>query len=177
MFATWCILNWCVALELRLQSTDGFKVQIILKPLGEARSALNLTENSQGLIKFDFMGIRDQFPLGGLRSVARIFSPLLAQTSSGFARILNDFLFFLPENGYLKNARGATAPPPPPPTPPPPRLVRLCLIWLNLLNLRSSQVKCITVQSQRKEGKMIPVCPWKKQSLQILFANFSVLPR
>ena len=35
--------------------------------------------------------IRDQFRLGGLRSVARIFYPLLAQKSSGFARILHDF--------------------------------------------------------------------------------------
>ena len=35
------------------------------------------------------MGVRDQFRLGGLRSVARIFSPLLARKSSGFARILH----------------------------------------------------------------------------------------
>ena len=47
---------------------------------------------------------------GGLRSVARLFSPL----SSGFARILQTFL---PENGYLKNSRGAAAPPPPHPAP------------------------------------------------------------
>ena len=52
----------------------------------------------------------------GLRSVARIFSPLLARKSSGFARILPDFL---PEYGYYKNSRGAAAPQPPP------RLVRL----------------------------------------------------
>ena len=38
------------------------------------------------------MGVRDQFRLGGLRSVARIFSQLLARKSSGFARILHDFL-------------------------------------------------------------------------------------
>ena len=57
--------------------------------------------------------IRDQFCLGGLRSVARIFSPLLARKSSGFARILH----FLPENGYLKNSRGAAAPSPQPPPP------------------------------------------------------------
>ena len=37
------------------------------------------------------IGVRDQFHLGGLRSVARIFSPLLARKSSGFARILPDF--------------------------------------------------------------------------------------
>ena len=60
------------------------------------------------------MGVRDQFRLGGLRSVARIFSPLLARKSSGFAHILHDFLF-LPEYGYLKNSRGAAAPPPQPP--------------------------------------------------------------
>ena len=46
------------------------------------------------------------------RSVARIFSPLLARKSSGFARILPDFL---PEYGYFENSRGAAAPPPPPP--------------------------------------------------------------
>ena len=67
------------------------------------------------------IGVRDQFRLGGLRSVARIFSPLLARKSSGFARILPDFL---PEYGYFDNSRGAAAPPTPPP--PPPRLVRLC---------------------------------------------------
>ena len=50
---------------------------------------------------------------GGLRSVARIVSPLLARKSSGFAQILPDL--FLPEYGYLKNSRGATAPSPPPP--------------------------------------------------------------
>ena len=61
------------------------------------------------------IGVRDQFRLGGLRSVARIFSPLLARKSSGFARILPDFL---PEYGYFENSRGAAAPPPPPPPPP-----------------------------------------------------------
>ena len=30
-----------------------------------------------------FIGVRDQFRLGGLRSVARIFYPLLARKSSG----------------------------------------------------------------------------------------------
>ena len=35
---------------------------------------------------------------GGLKSLARIFCPLLAPKSSGFARILPNFL---PENGYL----------------------------------------------------------------------------
>ena len=38
-----------------------------------------------------YIGVRDQFRLGRLRSVARIFSPLLARKSSGFARILPDF--------------------------------------------------------------------------------------
>ena len=63
------------------------------------------------------IGVRDQFRLGGLSSVARIFSPLLARKSSGFARILPDFL---PEYGYLKNSRGGggcQSPPPPPRTP------------------------------------------------------------
>ena len=39
------------------------------------------------------IGVWDQFRLGGLRSVARIFSLLLARKSSGFARILHDFFF------------------------------------------------------------------------------------
>ena len=64
------------------------------------------------------IGVRDQFRLGGLRSVARIFSPLLARKSSSFARILPDFL---PEYGYFETFRGGWAPPPPAP-----RLVRLC---------------------------------------------------
>ena len=49
------------------------------------------------------MGVRNQFRLGGLRST---------RISSGFARILHDFL---PKNCYLKNYRGAAAPPAPPP--------------------------------------------------------------
>ena len=65
------------------------------------------------------IGVRDHFRLGGLRSVARIFSPLLARKSSGFARILHDFFFFfLPENGYLKiPGGGGSSPRPPPRTP------------------------------------------------------------
>ena len=59
------------------------------------------------------MGVRDQFRLGG--SVAWIFYPLVTRKSSGFARILHDFFFFLPENGYLKISRGPCTPPPPPP--------------------------------------------------------------
>ena len=61
------------------------------------------------------IGVRVQFRLGGLRSVARIFSPLLARKSSGFARILPDFL---PEYGYFQNSRGGCSPPSPPPPPP-----------------------------------------------------------
>ena len=71
------------------------------------------------------IGVRDQFRLQGLRSVARIFSPLLARISSGFARILH---FFCPKilNGYWKilggggGGGGAAAPPPP----------RLVGLWL-----------------------------------------------
>ena len=59
------------------------------------------------------IGVRDRFCLGGLRSVAWKFSSLLAQKSSGFARILHDFC--LPENGYLKYSRGLQPQPPPPP--------------------------------------------------------------
>ena len=40
------------------------------------------------------IGVRDQFRLRGLRSVAQIFYPLLAQKSSGFAWILHLFSFF-----------------------------------------------------------------------------------
>ena len=45
--------------------------------------------NAKG-IQLALMDVRDQFRLGGggLRSVATIFSPLLARKSSGFARIL-----------------------------------------------------------------------------------------
>ena len=68
------------------------------------------TCDSMSLIsRYIGIGVRDQFRLGGLRSVARIFSPLLARKSSGFARILPDFL---PEYGYFENSRGAAAPPP-----------------------------------------------------------------
>ena len=56
------------------------------------------------------MGVQNQFRLRGLRSVARIFFPLLARKSSGFARIVHDLL---PEYGYLKNSRGLQPPPPP----------------------------------------------------------------
>ena len=52
-----------------------------------------------------------------LRSVARIFAgifyPLLVRKSSGFARILHDFV--LPQNDYLTNSMGLHRPPPPPP--------------------------------------------------------------
>ena len=74
------------------------------------------------------ISVRDEFRKfrsGGLKSLARIFSSIrLAWKSSGFARILPDFL---PKNGYLKNSRGGgglpaaqfspvgSAPPPPPP--------------------------------------------------------------
>ena len=53
-----------------------------------------------------FIGVRDEFCSEGLKALARIFFPLLARISSGFARILCDLL---PKNGYLKNSRGAAA--------------------------------------------------------------------
>ena len=46
------------------------------------------------------IGVRDQFRWGGggaLKFLARIFSPLLARKSSGFAQY---YLLFLPENRY-----------------------------------------------------------------------------
>ena len=42
----------------------------------------------------------------GLKSVAQIFSALLARKSSCFARILHYFLGPKMENGYLNNSRG-----------------------------------------------------------------------
>ena len=74
------------------------------------------------------MGVQDQFRLGGLRSTARIFSPLLARISSGFAR--HDFL---PEYGYLENSRGAAAPHPQPPPPPP----HTPMLWM-ITNLQTN---------------------------------------
>ena len=58
----------------------------------------------------------------GLKSLARIFFPLLARKSSGFVRILPDF--FLPENGYLKNSGGGGGLQPPSA----PWAVRLCTL-------------------------------------------------
>ena len=60
------------------------------------------------------VGVRDQFRLGVLRSVARIFSPLLARKSSGFARIIH---YFCPKMAIWKILGGLQ--------PPAPRLVRL----------------------------------------------------
>ena len=68
------------------------------------------------------IGVRDQFYfLGGgeLRSLARIFYPVLARKSSGFAGILH---VFLPESCHFENSRGLH-----PPSPPPPSLI--CLWW------------------------------------------------
>ena len=45
-------------------------------------------------------------------SFVQIFYPVLAQKSSGFARIL---CIFCPKIAILKNSRGAQAPSPPPP--------------------------------------------------------------
>ena len=86
----------------------------------------------QPMLQHRTIGVRDQFRLGGLRSVARIFSPLLARKSSGFARILPDFL---PEYGYFENSRGGGC------SPPPPRLVRLCIepiAWQTKFNSKRS---------------------------------------
>ena len=58
------------------------------------------------------IGVRDQCQLGKLQSVARIFYPLLARKSSGFAKILHDFL---PANSYLQKSQRAEPPSPPPP--------------------------------------------------------------
>ena len=61
------------------------------------------------------IGVRDQFRLRGLRSVApNIFSIACLKIKWFFPNIT----CFSPENGYLKNSRGLQ---PPPPRPPPPR--------------------------------------------------------
>ena len=70
------------------------------------------------LTSFHLLGIRDQFRLGGLRSIARIFSPLLARKSSGFARILHSFA----RKWLFEKLYGTAAPPPPTH----PRLIRVC---------------------------------------------------
>ena len=75
------------------------------------------------------IGVRDQFCLGGLRSIARIFDPLLARKSSGFARILHDFFFarkWLVDNSREGGGGGASAPSSPPP---PPRTHMLLTGW------------------------------------------------
>ena len=56
------------------------------------------------------LGVRDQFRLGGLRSVARIFYPLFAKKSSSFARKLHVLL----EMAIWKIIRGAAIPGQPP---------------------------------------------------------------
>ena len=70
------------------------------------------------------MGVRDQFRLGGLRSVARYFLHCLPETQVVFHEYYMIFLL-LPEYGYLKISRGLQPPPPPP------RLVRYMLPIIN----------------------------------------------
>ena len=74
------------------------------------------------------ISVRDEFSLGGGGAKVyclNIFSIACRQISSGFARILPDFL---PEKGYLKNYRRAAAPSAP-------WAVRLCLNVLKSLLL------------------------------------------
>ena len=70
---------------------------------------LPMCEHYTRTCTYNHIGVRDEFRSGGLKSLARIFFPLLAQKSGGFARILPEFL---PENGYLKNYRGGSPPQP-----------------------------------------------------------------
>ena len=70
------------------------------------------------------IGIRDQFCLGGMTSVAGIFSPLLAENQV----VLPKYYVFLPENGYLKNSRAATAPPPRTP------MMAICIMEIVMLH-------------------------------------------
>ena len=69
----------------------------------------------------------------GLRSVARIFSPLLARKSSGFARILHDCFA---RKRLFENSRGLQ-----PPAPlPRPRLVRSLQIYIFMHNCYSDKL-------------------------------------
>ena len=68
--------------------------------------------NTKYKLYYQETGVRGQFRLGGLRSVARIFYPLLARKSSGFARILHDF--FCPNMAIWKILGSGLAARPPP---------------------------------------------------------------
>ena len=91
------------------------------------------------------IGIRDQFRLGGLRSVARIFSPLLARKSSGFARILPNFIARIWLFEKFQGGGGCSPPAPPPPPPP------ASYAYDGRYNFRKLGVK-ISVRLQRKKG-------------------------
>ena len=56
----------------------------------ETLKLVELHEYLKSLFAKGVIGVGNQFCLGGLRSVARIFSPLLARNSSGFARMSHD---------------------------------------------------------------------------------------
>ena len=61
------------------------------------------------------IGVRDQFRLGGLRSVARIFYSLLARKSLQVVLPEYYMISFCPKMANLKNSRGLHCSPPPPP--------------------------------------------------------------
>ena len=102
--------------------------------------------------------IRDQFRLGGLRSVAPIFSPLLARKSSDFALILHAFL---PENGYLKKLKGAAAPPPPhPPHTPMIACESLCNVTTFFSVYRGTYVGDVWIYTLRCQNGSKPIFMW-----------------
>ena len=91
---SWKIIQSNGSLLLR-----GYQTKIIWLQIHEKCA---IKQSFRTVIDKIIIDVRDQFRLGGLRSVARIFHPLLARKSRG-----------LPENGYLKNSRGCRPPPPP----------------------------------------------------------------
>ena len=107
-------MNWlsCQIFGISKQALDFVRDVRILHPRLPAENFEKSVIYSHPLWSLACIGIRDQFCFGELRSVARIFYPLLARKSSGIAQILHDF-FFLPEYGHLKNytARGSSPPP------------------------------------------------------------------
>ena len=110
-------------------------------------------------------------------AVARIFSPLLARKSIGFALILHAFL---PENGYLNNFRGLQPPPPPPP-----RLVRLCFYmylmadlqnntqWINLSKLWNYSTFAYVPKHEQHSPMNFGVCRYVRMVSACLFCELN----
>ena len=108
----------CVVIQLGLQRLDTVRVTYVenacirtctLYPSGSAK----VLGKEGWELGGGGIGVWDKFHSRGAEVIsARIFCPLLARKSSGFALILPEFL---PENGYLKNCRGGGGCSPPQP--------------------------------------------------------------